>query len=117
MLIDPSQKFVAVQYMLPWEKEKNSNGMCLPCVRAATRIFFYDIMVVHSGAVVNGLIQRLYNKHSVVGEYKLSNILICPRNGPIENLPILILRHQRNLYEVHKDNNRFHMNHVNMDIQ
>ena len=59
MLIDPSQKFVAVQYMLPWEKEKNSNGMCLLCVRAATRIFFCDIMVVHSGAVVNGIIQRL----------------------------------------------------------
>jgi len=89
--------------------------MCLPCVRATTQILFYDI--VHSGAIVNGIIQRFYNKHSIAGEYKLSNMLICPPNGPIENLPMPILRHQRNLYTVHNDNNIYHMTQTNVDFQ
>ena len=115
MHIDLTQKFVGVEYILPWETDKQTNGMCLPCVRATTQILFYDI--VHSGAVVNGIIQRFYNKHSVAGEYKLSNMLICPPNGPIENLPMPILRHQRNLYKVHHDNNIYHMTQINVDFQ
>jgi len=115
MHIDPSQKFIGVEYILPWETDKKTNGMCLPCVRATTQILFYDI--VHSGAIVNGIIQRFYNKHSIPGEYKLSNMLICPPNGPIENLPMPILRHQRNLYTVHNDNNIYHMTQTNVDFQ
>jgi len=115
MHIDPAQKFIGVEYILPWETDKKTNGMCLPCVRATTQILFYDI--VHSGAIVNGIIQRFYNKHSIAGEYKLSNMLICPPNGPIENLPMPILRHQRNLYTVHNDNNIYHMTQTNVDFQ
>ena len=115
MHIDKKQPFIGVEYVLPWEHSKQEVGMCLPCVRAATQILFYDI--VHSGASVDGIIQRFYNKHSVHGEYKLSNMLICPPNGPIENLPMPILRHQRNLYCVQKDNNIYIMTQVNVDFQ
>jgi hypothetical protein len=115
MHIDPAQKFIGVEYVLPWETDKKTNGMCLPCVRATTQILFYDI--IHSGVVVNGIIQRFYNKHSIAGEYKLSNMLICPPNGPIENLPMPILRHQRNLYTVRRDNNIYHMTQINVDFQ
>jgi len=114
MYIDRTQPFIGVEYVLPWENSKEEIGMCLPCVRAATQILFYDI--VHSGASVNGIIQRFYNKHSIAGEYKLSNMLICPPNGPIENLPMPILRHQRNLYCVNKDNNIYNMTQINVDF-
>jgi hypothetical protein len=116
MHIDKTQPFVGVEYVLPWETEKHGmTGMCLPCVRATTQILFYDI--IHSGATVNGIIQRFYNKHSVQGEYKLSKMLVCPPNGPIENLPMPILRHQRNLYKVYKENKIYYMKQINVDFQ
>jgi len=116
MHIDKTQPFVGVEYVLPWETEKNGlTGMCLPCVRATTQILFYDI--IHSGTTVNGIIQRFYNKHSVQGEYKLSKMLVCPPNGPIENLPMPIMRHQRNLYKVYKENKIYYMKQINVDFQ
>jgi len=41
-------------------------------------------------------------------------MLICPQNGPIENLLMPILRHQRNLYTVHNDNNIYYMTQINV---
>jgi len=116
MFIDKSQPFVGVEYKLPWENDKGAiNGMCLPCVRATTQILFYDI--IHTGVSINGIIQRFYNKHSVKGEYKLSKMLVCPPNGPIENLPMPIMRHQRNLYKVYKENKIYYMKQINVDFQ
>jgi len=108
MQIDTTQPFIGVEYILPWETRNEARrGMCLPCSRATTQVLFYDI--VHSGVHVNGLIQRFYNEHSKTGEYRLSAMLVCPPGGPIQNLPMPIVRHQRNAYRVYKDKNIFYM--------
>jgi hypothetical protein len=116
MFIDTSQGFVGVEYVLPWEEKNTKNwGMCLPCLRATTQILFYDI--VHSGAQVNGLIQRFYNEHSKPGEYRLSAMLVCPPSGPLQNLPMPIVRHQRNAYKVINDKSIFYMQQVEVDFR
>jgi hypothetical protein len=116
MFIDPSQGFVGVEYILPWEPQNTKTwGMCLPCLRASTQILFYDIM--HSGVQVNGLIQRFYNEHSKPGEYRLSAMLICPPSGPIQNLPMPIVRHQRNAYRVTTNKSIFYMQQIEVDFR
>jgi len=115
MHIDTTQAFVGVEYILPWETRNEARrGMCLPCSRATTQVLFYDI--VHSGVHVNGLIQRFYNEHSKPGEYRLSAMLICPPGGPIQNMPMPIVRHQRNAYRVYKDKNIFYMKQLEVDF-
>jgi len=115
MFIDKTQSFVGVEYVLPWEEKKGDViGMCLPCTRATTQILFYDIL--HCGVVVNGIIQRFCNAHSTPGEYKLSAMLVCPPSGPIQNLPMPVVRHQRNFYSVYKESAVFYMKQVNVDF-
>ena len=115
MQIDVAQPFVGVEFILPWEQRNTSKiGMCLPCLRASTQVLFYDI--VHSGVHVNGLIQRYYNEHSKPGEYRLAAMLVCPPSGPIQNLPMPIVRHQRNAYRVFKDKNIFYMKQLEVDF-
>jgi len=115
MQIDTAQPFIGVEYILPWEqKNEAKRGMCLPCSRATTQVLFYDI--VHSGVHVNGLIQRFYNEHSKLGEYRLSAMLICPPGGPIQNMPMPIVRHQRNAYKVFKDRDIFYMKQLEVDF-
>ena len=115
MFIDTSQKFVGVEYILPWEPQTTkAHSMCLACCRASTQILFYDIM--HSGVQIHGLIQRFYNEHSKPGEYRLSAMLICPPSGPIQNLPMPIVRHQRNAYKVTKNKGIFYMQQIEVDF-
>jgi hypothetical protein len=86
MLIDPTQPFVGVEFLLPWEKTNaERSGLCLPCLRAATQLLFFEIL--QSKERVEGVIQRFYNKHEE-GEYALENMLVCPPNGPVHNLPM-----------------------------
>jgi len=116
MHIDASQPFVGVEYILPWEaRNETRRGMCLPCSRATTQVLFYDI--VHSGVHVNGIIQRFYNEHSKAGEYRLSAMLVCPPGGPIQNMPMPIVRHQRSSYRVYKDRNIFYMKQLEVDFR
>lgn len=116
MFIDAAQPFVGVEYLLPWESAKEAgNGMCLPCIRAATQALFYDIL--HSGLKINGLVQKFYNEHSTEGEYKLSAMLFCPPSGPVHNLPMPVMRHQRNFYKVNVKNNIHFMEQVGVDFQ
>lgn len=116
MFIDATQPFVGVEYLLPWERSrKEVNGMCLPCTRAATQALFYDIL--HSDTQVTGLVQKFYNEHSREGEYRLCAMLFCPPSGPLHNLPMPVLRHQRNFYSVHCKNNVYFMNQVGVDFR
>jgi len=116
MQIDPTQPFISVEYTLPWETRNEARrGMCLPCSRATTQVLFYDI--VHLGVHVNGLIQRFYNEHSKPGEYRLSAMLVCPPGGPIQNLPMPIVRHQRNAYSVYKDKNILYMKQLEIFVE
>jgi len=116
MFIDATQPFVGVEYLLPWERSrKEISGMCLPCTRAATQALFYDIL--HSDTQVTGLVQKFYNEHSHEGEYRLCAMLFCPPSGPLHNLPMPVLRHQRNFCSVHCNNNVYFMNQVGVDFQ
>lgn len=116
MFIDSAQPFVGVEYLLPWESAKEAgNGMCLPCIRAATQALFYDIL--HSGLKINGLVQKFYNEHSSEGEYRLSAMLFCPPSGPVHNLPMPVMRHQRNFYKVNVKNCVHFMEQVGVDFQ
>jgi len=116
MKIDTSMPFVGVEYVLPWEERNEAQrGMCLPCSRATTQVLFYDI--VHLGVHVNGLIQRFYNEHSKPGEYRLLAMLVCPPSGPIQNLPMPIVRHQRNAYKVFKDRDIVYMQQLEVDFR
>lgn len=101
--IDSCCPFVGVEFVLPWESDVSKrNGMCLPCLRAATQVFFFDIL--QSSQKIEGVIQKYYNIHSKPGEYDLGACLVCPPNGPMQNLPMPIVRHQRNFYRVYKKN-------------
>lgn len=117
MFIDPTCAFVGVQYKLPWDdgKKEKKNGMCILCTRATTQTLFYDIMF--SGVEVCGIIQQYYNEHSKDGEYKLSAMLFCPPNGPVKNMPMPIVRHQRNFYTVYSSRGIYYMKQVNLDFQ
>jgi len=114
--IDRAQPFVGVEYLLPWERAAQSaNGLCLPCIRAATQALFYDIL--HSGTQITGLVQKFYNEHSREGEYRLSAMLFCPPSGPVHNLPMPVMRHQRNFYRVYVKNSVHFMQQVGVDFQ
>jgi hypothetical protein len=118
MFIDPCQPFVGVRYILPWETtdaQKQNACFCLPCLRAMTLAMYVDI--VHSGRETNAVIQRFTNEHSKPGEYKLSAMLICAPNGPVHNLPLPIVRHQRTCYHVYQKNGVHYAKQINVDFQ
>lgn len=118
MFLDPACPFVGVEYVLPWEKgssTRKAGGFCLPCMRAATLALYMDIL--HTGRTTSKLIQRYYNEHSKPGEYRLSSMLIASPNGPVANLPLPVVRHQRSNYEVYKHSGVVYARQVNVDFQ
>ena len=118
MFLDHACPFIGVEYVLPWEKglsTKKGGGFCLPCLRATTLALYMDIL--HTGRTTSKLIQRYYNEHSKPGEYRLSSMLIAGPNGPIANLPLPIVRHQRSNYEVYKHNGVVYARQVNVDFR
>ena len=118
MFLDAACPFVGVEYVLPWEQAsgtKKTGGFCLPCLRAATLALYMDIL--HTGRTTSKLIQRYYNEHSKPGEYRLSCMLIAGPNGPVANLPLPIVRHQRSNYEVYKHNGVVYARQVNVDFR
>ena len=118
MFLDLLCPFVGVEYVLPWEKgagTKKAGGFCLPCLRATTLALYMDIL--HTGRTTTKLIQRYYNEHSKPGEYRLSSMLIAGPSGPIANMPLPIVRHQRSNYEVYKHNGVIYARQVNVDFR
>ena len=82
------------------------------------RIRLAHVLVIkmRMNAVERGLIQRFYNEHFKPGEYLLSAMLACPPGGPIQNLPMPIVRHQRNAYSVYNDKNTLYMKQLEVDF-
>ena len=70
--------------------------MCLPCLRATTLELLVDIVCLQQEH--QGLIQKFGNTHSMPGEYRVGALIFCPPNGPVHNMPLPIVRHQRNNY-------------------
>ena len=49
---------------------------------------------------MNGVIQRYGNVCNVPGEYARQCMLICPPTAPLQCMPVPIMSHQRNKYDV-----------------
>ena len=106
--IDEHNPFVGVQFMLPVElfiphqdtidPELASNKLCVLCCRKNTQALFYDALYNHRA--YNGCIQLYGNICDRPGEYATEAMLICPLTGPINNMPLPVVAHQRNRYSV-----------------
>jgi len=97
MMISKQHPFVGVQFEIP-NTEHGSNGMCVLCLRKITTLLFYR--TIQKGITVHTQIQRHSNICNQAGEYHPSVMLICPLNGPVSSMPLPIVAHQRNRYEV-----------------
>lgn len=100
MFIDRANQFTGVEFLVPGEEQGPTPQPCVLCSRALTQQLFYDI--VFDNASFASLIQRYGNVHSVPNEYAREAMLICPPNGPIHAMPLPIMSHQRNRYNVVK---------------
>ena len=100
--IDPSNPFTGVEFV-PYGVEPDPHpAFCVLCSRKITQKLFYDIILTGRQAV--GVIQRYGNIVNMPGEYARECALICPTNGPMQCMPVPIMAHQRNKYEVHTHN-------------
>jgi hypothetical protein len=106
--VDEHNPFVGVQFTLPVEmftpqhhtidEDLISNKLCVLCCRKNTQALFYDALYNHRA--FNGCIQLYGNICDRPGEYATEAMLICPLSGPINNMPLPIVAHQRNRYSV-----------------
>ena len=100
--IDKSMPFTGVEFV-PYGVKLDSNpSFCVLCSRKITQKLFYEVML--SGKSVRGIIQRYGNIVNVPGEYARECALICPAQGAFQCLPVPIMSHQRNKYEVYTNN-------------
>jgi hypothetical protein len=108
--IDEHNPFIGVQFTLPVEafsgsnigsgmaEELSSNKLCVLCCRKNTQSLFYDALYNHRA--YNACIQLYGNICDSPGEYAKEAMLICPLSGPIHNMPLPVVAHQRNRYSV-----------------
>jgi len=98
MFIDKTQPFVCVEFLLPGEKPPRTPNMCVLCYRAVTQQLYYD--VIFDKCEFPGCIQKFGNIHSEQGEYSLESMLIAAPSAPVHIMPLPIVSHQRNRYQV-----------------
>jgi hypothetical protein len=98
MFIDRQHAFVGVEFLLPSEQRPPTPHLCVLCCRAITQQLYYDVMF--DKAEFQGVIQRFGNIHSEPGEYALDAMLIAAPTAPVHVMPLPIVSHQRNRYEV-----------------
>ena len=108
--IDEHNPFIGVQFTLPVEalansnacvevvEELTSNQLCVLCCRKNTQSLFYEAIYNHRA--YNGCIQLYGNICDRPGEYAKEAMLICPLSGPMHNMPLPVVAHQRNRYGV-----------------
>lgn len=108
--IDEHNPFVGVQFNLPVEafsslnatarivEELSSNKLCVLCCRKNTQSLFYEALYNHR--TYSACIQLYGNICDRPGEYATDAMLICPLSGPINNMPLPVVAHQRNRYTV-----------------
>ena len=100
MFINPEQAFVCMRFQIPnvSGKEVENNTLCILCLRKQTLLLFYRTM--HAGYDPGVLIQRHGNICNEPGEYSRSAMIFANPNGPIQCMPLPIVAHQRNRYQV-----------------
>jgi hypothetical protein len=108
--IDEHNPFIGVQFTLPVEafssssatasmvEELSSNKLCVLCCRKNTQSLFYEALYNHRA--YSSCIQLYGNICDRPGEYAKEAMLICPLSGPVENMPLPVVAHQRNRYSV-----------------
>ena len=108
--IDEHNPFTGVQFTLPVEafssaateagmiNELSSNKLCVLCCRKHTQSLFYEALYNHRA--YSACIQLYGNICDRPGEYAKEAMLICPLSGPINNMPLPVVAHQRNRYSV-----------------
>jgi hypothetical protein len=95
--IDPMHPFVGVEFKLQ-QIDESGAAMCVLCSRKLTQELFYKM--VYSGERFLGFIQRYGNLCQQAGEYAREAVLVCPKDGPVCNMPLPIVAHQRHRYSV-----------------
>ena len=108
--IDEHNSFIGVQFTLPVEafssssatasmvEELSLNKLCVLCCRKNTQSLFYEALYNHRA--YSSCIQLYGNICDCPGEYAKEAMLICPLSGPIQNMPLPVVAHQRNRYSV-----------------
>jgi len=108
--IDEHNPFTGVRFTLPVEafstaataagmvEELSSNKLCVLCCRKHTQSLFYEALYNHRA--YSACIQLYGNICDCPGEYAKEAMLICPLSGPINNMPLPVVAHQRNRYSV-----------------
>jgi hypothetical protein len=108
--IDEHNPFTGVQFTLPVEafstkataagmmEQLSSNKLCVLCCRKHTQSLFYEALYNHRA--YSACIQLYGNICDCPGEYAKEAMLICPLSGPINNMPLPVVAHQRNRYSV-----------------
>ena len=97
--IDPKKPFVLVEFLLPNEPLPATPQFCVLCSRKITQKLFYDILFL--GKEYHACIQRYGNICNIPGEYARECMLVCPPHAPLHCMPLPIMSHQRNKYEVY----------------
>jgi hypothetical protein len=100
MFIDPEQPFVCVKFQIPNVSgtDMHTNTLCILCLRKQTLLLFYRTM--HAGYDPGVLIQKHGNICNEPGEYARSAMIFANPNGPVQCMPLPIVAHQRNRYQV-----------------
>jgi len=98
MKIDPCNKFVGTEFLLPGESSDQTPRLCVLCHRQLTQKCYFDVMF--DGKNFPFPIQKYGNICAVPGEYALEVMLICPPGGPIHVMPYPNVSHHRNRYIV-----------------
>ena len=108
--VDEHNPFTGVQFTLPVDafspemlsmgvtEELSQNKLCVLCCRKNTQSLFYEALYNHRA--YSACIQLYGNICDRPGEYSKEAMLICPLSGPIHNMPIPVVAHQRNRYSV-----------------
>ena len=108
--VDEHNPFTGVQFVLPVEafspemlrlgvtEELSENKLCVLCCRKNTQSLFYEALYNHRA--YSACIQLYGNICDRPGEYSKEAMLICPLSGPIHNMPLPVVAHQRNRYSV-----------------
>ena len=95
--IDLEQPFVGVAFVSANINVQHT-GLCVLCLRKTTQMLFYRI--VTGGLNSRNLLQMYGNLCGTAGEYHESVMLTVPPQGPVHCMPLPIVAHQRNRYEV-----------------
>ena len=109
--IDPHQAFVGCVFMAP-DLNLPNTGMCVLCLRKTTQMLFYRI--VAGGLQSPNLLQVYGNICGVEGEYHESVMLTVPPHGPVHCMPLPVVAHQRNRYEVYTKDGNKHLKQLNV---